>query len=237
MSKASQAIIQQLKELGDKSIAEHSQRFFKTAKGEYGEGDIFLGIRMPVLRKVAKQHKAAPLKDVLEILKSELHEARMLALLIMVLKFKSASLEERKDIYKEYLAHTRYINNWDLVDCSGMYIVGAYLSDKDRQPLYKLVKSESLWERRISIFSSFYFIRQNDFSDTLRLAELLLEDQEDLIHKVVGWMLREIGKRDIEVEREFLNKHYHRMPRTMLRYAIERFEEKERQGYLKGTIS
>lgn len=236
MSKRSQTIVEQLLALGNQEIAEHSQRFFKTGRGDYGEGDVFLGIRVPVLRKIAKEHQTTPLKDVLAVLKSEFHEARMLALLIMVLKFKSGSDAEQAELYQAYLANTKYVNNWDLVDCSGMYIVGAYLYDKNRQPLFELVKSASLWERRIAIFASFYFIRQNEFDDTLALAELLLQDPQDLIHKMVGWMLREVGKRDIDAERRFLNQHYQRMPRTMLRYAIERFDEADRQAYLKGTV-
>ncbi len=226
-------ITKQLKALGNKTAAEHAQRFFKTGPGQYGEGDLFLGIRVPVLRKLAKEHRDISLDDAVELLQSPFHEVRFLALLIMVLHYERGGNEAA--IYRDYLANTRRINNWDLVDVTAAQIVGAYLSDQDRKPLYKLAKSKSLWERRIAIIATFYFIRRNQFDDTLAIADLLLNDKEDLMHKAVGWMLREIGKRDLKIEEAFLLPHYQQMPRTMRRYAIERFPEPKRIDYLKGT--
>ena len=226
-------IIKQLHELGNSDIAAHSQRFFKTGKEEYGEGDRFLGIRVPVIRKLIKEYQTISRKDTLELLKSPFHEARQLALLILVARYSSSpDTAEQNDIYRAYLSHTEFINNWDLVDCSAGQIVGAHLFSRARRPIYQLARSKSLWERRISIISTFYFIRRNDFSDTLAIAELLLHDQEDLIHKATGWMLREVGNRNRNAEEEFLEEHSHEMPRTMLRYAIEKFPEKKRLAYL-----
>jgi len=230
-----QKIVKHLHELADPTIAEHSQRFFKTAKGEYGYGDKFLGIRVPIIRKLVKQNEDVSLEVVERLLKSKHHEIRLFALLLLVSYF-SKSSRSRDEIYDLYLSHTQYINNWDLVDSSAHYIVGLYLKDKDRGVLYELCKSTSLWERRIAIMSTFYFIKHNQFEDTLRISQILLADEEDLIHKAVGWMLREIGNRDIAKEMSFLNEYYKVMPRTMLRYAIEKFEETERQKYLKGNV-
>jgi 3-methyladenine DNA glycosylase AlkD len=185
---------------------------------------------------LAKELKATPIDDVLQLLQSPIHEDRSLALLILVHAFTKDDAATKKKIYEAYLAHTDFINNWDLVDVSAPHIVGAYLKDKSRKPLYKLAKSNSLWERRISIIATQHFIRQNDFADTLQIAKLLLHDQHDLIHKAVGWMLREIGNRDLATEEAFLQVHYRMMPRTLLRYAIEKFPEAKRQAYLKGTI-
>ncbi len=224
-----------MQELGDHETAAHSQRFFKTGKGEYGERDRFLGIRVPVLRKCARQFRETGLKDTLELLKSSLHEARLLALFMLVAKYSKGAISEKQAIYRAYLGHTKYINNWDLVDSSAEHIVGAHLFDRERKPLYRLVRSQSLWERRIGIMSTFRFIKAGDFADTLALAELLLHDREDLIHKAVGWMLRAVGNRDFHVEEEFLLKHYRDMPRTMLRYAIEKFPEGERRAFLQGS--
>lgn len=230
---ASKQIVLRLKELGNDEMARHSLRFFKTGRGEYGEGDLFLGIRVPVIRQCVKIYWDTPLDEVVEILNSPYHEARLLALLIMVAKYAKGTEQERKTLYRVYLDHTACINNWDLVDCSAEHVVGAYLFTRPRAPLYRLVKSESLWERRIAVLSTFHFIRRNDFKDTLKLAEILLLDREDLIHKAAGWMLREVGKRDQNIEREFLDRHAHAMPRTMLRYAIEKFPEPVRQRYLR----
>jgi 3-methyladenine DNA glycosylase AlkD len=213
-----------------------AQWFFKTGPGEYGEGDQFIGVRAPDLRRLAKELKATPVDEVLQLLQSPIHEERALALLILVHAFTKGDAATKQKIYAVYLRHTDFINNWDLVDVSAPHIVGAYLFDKSRQPLYKLAQSKSLWERRISIIATQHFIRQNDFSDTSQIAKLLLHDQHDLIHKAVGWMLREIGKRDLAVEESFLQIHYKTMPRTMLRYAIEKFPEPKRQAYLKGTV-
>ncbi len=191
---------------------------------------------MPVTRKVARKFRELSLDQILKLLKSKFHEERLLALFMLVALFKKGDDIEKKNIYNAYLGHTDSINNWDLVDGSAHQIVGGYLFERDRRPLYKLVKSKSLWERRISMIATYTFIKKNDFVDTLKLSEILLPDEEDLIHKAVGWMLREVGKLDLEVEEKFLRKHYKKMPRTMLRYAIEKFVEKKRQGYLQGTV-
>ena len=225
-----------LKELGDPTIAAHSQRFFKTGKGDYGEGDQFLGIRVPVLRDQVKHYQSTPLLEVEKLLKSSFHEERLFALLLLVRKFSKGDNKEKTAIYHLYLSNTEYINNWDLVDSSAYQIVGVYLETKDRQILYQLAQSQNLWERRIAIMATFQFIRNQQFEDTLRLSELLLTDTEDLIHKAVGWMLREVGKRDVAIEKTFLQQHYKTMPRTMLRYAIEKFSKQERQQYLAGTV-
>ena len=223
-----------LRELGNAEIAQHSQRFFKTGKGEYGEGDRFLGIRVPVLRQRIRQYHDVEPEVVVELLASKYHEERLFALLLLVDKFKCGTNEERSWIYRQYLKNTQYINNWDLVDSSADKIVGAYLEPRSRKPLYTLAKSKSLWERRIAVMATFHFIRQGDFNDTLVLSELLLQDKEDLIHKAAGWMLREIGKRDIETEKQFLDRFHKAMPRTMLRYAIERLPQGDRCKYLEG---
>jgi 3-methyladenine DNA glycosylase AlkD len=225
-------VVSRLRRLGDAQIAAHSQRFFKTGPGEYGEGDRFLGIRVPVLRAELKHHPDLPLRETLKLLRSPYHEARLLALLLLVEQFKRGGNPVQENIYRHYLEHIPYINNWDLVDSSAPQIVGTYLQKRDRSVLYRLVASESLWERRIAVMASFHFIRQHSYADALALCEALLTDPEDLIHKAAGWMLREIGKRDGAVEREFLKRHYRNMPRTMLRYAIEKFPQRERQRYL-----
>jgi 3-methyladenine DNA glycosylase AlkD len=193
-------------------------------------------VRVPQLRQLVMQFAEIPRKDIQVLLHSSIHEERLLALLLMVRRFQRAKEKEREELYRCYLASTRYINNWDLVDASAEYIAGAWLRDKSRQPLYRLARSASLWERRIAIMASFHFIKQGEFAETLKLAECLMHDEHDLIHKAVGWMLREVGKRDQNAEEQFLQKHYRQMPRTMLRYAIERFPEKKRQDYLKGRI-
>ena len=226
----------EMRKLANKKIAEHSQRFFKTGKGQYGEGDIFLGIRVPVLRKIAKKFRRISLAEVSKLLESKFHEERLLSILMLVNLFKSGDEDDQELIYELYLDKTKFINNWDIVDISAGNIVGAFLFKKDKAPLYRLVFSENLWERRIAIVATFYFIRNDEFDDTLKIAEILFTDKEDLIHKAVGWMLREVGKRVIEIEEEFLEEHYLKMPRTMLRYAIERFPETRRKMYLKGQI-
>ena len=230
-------VITELQGMGDPAIAAHSQRFFKTGPGEYGEGDIFLGIRVPELRKLSNRYRDLELKEVRQLLGSNYHEARLLALLILVQQFKRGDAELQKAIYTIYLDSTGLINNWDLVDSSAHLIVGPYLQDKDRSMLYRLARSDSLWERRIAIMATFHYIRGNSYTDTLALAEILLHDPHDLIHKSVGWMLREVGKRDRPSLVEFLSRHYPSMPRTMLRYAIEKLDEEERQAYLKGTAT
>ena len=226
----------EIRKLANKKIAEHSQRFFKTGKGQYGEGDIFLGIRVPDLRKIAKKFRRISLAEVSKLLESKFHEERLLSILMLVNLFKSGDEDDQELIYELYLDKTKFINNWDIVDISAGNIVGAFLFEKDKAPLFRLVFSENLWERRIAIVATFYFIRNDEFDDTLKIAEILFTDKEDLIHKAVGWMLREVGKRVIEIEEEFLEEHYLKMPRTMLRYAIERFPETRRKMYLKGQV-
>lgn len=225
-----------LEALGDPAIATHSQLFFKTGPGEYGEGDRFLGIRIPVIRAQVRKHRDLTMGEALRLLVSPYHEVRMFSLLWLVMKFNKGDEQERRTIYEAYLGHTAFINNWDLVDCSAHPILGGYLDARDRKPLYVLADSESIWERRMAIMACLHFIRQRDFADALKLSERLLKDGEDLIHKAVGWMLREIGKRDLPVEQSFLKTRYRRMPRTMLRYAIERFPKEERGRYLRSEV-
>ncbi len=229
-------IQKKLKGLGKKEKAKKHQRFFKTGPGEYGEGDVFIGVTVPELRKLAKEYKTIGINEIKQLLKSEIHEERLLSLFLLIHRYSKGDEPEKKRIYELYLKNTKFINNWDLVDSSAGHIVGAFLFDKSKKPLYDLVKSNNLWERRISIISTFYFIKRNQFSDTLKISKILLSDKEDLIHKAVGWMLREVGKRDMSVEENFLKNHYKNMPRTMLRYAIEKFPESKRQEYLKGKI-
>lgn len=225
-----------LRELGNPVYAEHALRFFKVGKGEYGEGDQFLGIRVPVLRKHAKTFRHLSLKEATQMLHSDFHEERLCALFILVQKFNNGSPSEQEKIYELYLANSQYINGWDLVDSSAHQIVGKHLIDSDRSVLYSLAESESLWERRIAIISTHHFIREHQYPDTLKISEQLLEDKQDLIHKAVGWMLREIGNRELAVEESFLKRHYKTMPRTMLRYAIEKFPEEKRKRYLRGLV-
>jgi len=231
-----QEITNRLIALGNKEQAASGQRFFKTGPGEYGEGDIFLGIKVPVLRRLAKEYLNLSLKEVKTILGSKYHEQRLLSLFIMVDQFSKGDQKKKNNIYALYLKNTGLINNWDLVDSSAHHIVGPYLMDQSKAPLYELAQSDLLWERRIAIMSTFHYIKNDKFTDTLKIAGRLLADKEDLIHKAVGWMLREIGKRHLPSEETFLKKHYHNMPRTMLRYAIEKFPEPKRQRYLKGII-
>ena len=212
------------------------QRFFKTGKGEYGEGDVFYGIKVPVQRTIAVRFKEVVLGDLKTLISSKVHEERLIAAFILVGQFKKADDERRKIIYEFYLKNRKGINNWDLVDLSAPKIVGEYLIDKEKELLYKFAHSKNLWEKRISIISTQAFIKQHWFEDTLMISEILLHDKHDLIHKAVGWMLREIGNRDIETEEEFLKQHYKTMPRTMLRYAIEKFPEIKRKAYLLGKI-
>jgi len=221
-----------LQNLADQETAKHSQHFFKTGKGEYGEGDQFLGICVPVIRKLAKKFSHLSLSDIQALLKSKFHEQRLLAIIMLINRFKKADAKDQKDIFLLYIKNIKYINNWDLVDVSAPQIVGAYLSDKNKSLLYDLVVSDSLWERRIAIISTFYFIRNNDFTDSLKLSENLLNDTHDLIHKAVGWMLREIGKKDRLAEEAFLDQFATIMPRTMLRYALEKFPDEIRKSYM-----
>lgn len=224
-----------LRELGDSGYAKHSHRFFKTGEGEYGERDQFLGIRVPIIRQCANKFSSLSLIEIHKLLKSIYHEERLCALFMLVKKFEK-SKHEKSVVYRFYLDNTKYINSWDLVDCSAYKIVGPYLEDKNKSPLYRLARSKDLWERRIAIISTLHFIKNMQFDDTLEISKNLLNDKEDLIHKAVGWMLREVGKRDPKIERTFLLNTYKKMPRMMLRYAIEKFPELERKKYLKGNI-
>ena len=229
-------LIQELQESSNPEQAKNLQRFFKIGAGQYGEGDIFLGIKVPKQREIAKKYIDLPLPRIQELLNSKIHEYRLVGLLILVDKFKKADETEKGDIFNFYLKNTKNINNWDLVDLSAPNIIGNFLLNKKKDILYKLAESKSLWEKRIAIISTSTFIRKEEFIDTLRISEILLKDKHDLIHKAVGWMLREIGKKDEKVLEDFLKNHYKNMPRTMLRYAIERFEEEKRKKYLKGKV-
>ena len=221
----------------DVEVAAFLQRFFKTGPGEYGEGDLFRGIRVPVLRELSRTFRTLSLADTVELLQSKWHEDRLLALLLLVRRFGAADEAEREKIFRLFLANIDRVNNWDLVDSSAPQIAGAFLWNKSRQPLRQLARSSTLWERRIAIMATFHFVRQGDSDETLRIARMLLRDDHDLIHKAVGWMLREAGKRDGAALRRFLDEHAARMPRVMLRYAIEKFPEPERQRYLSARAS
>jgi len=229
-------IRQRLRNFARREKADILRRFFKTGPGQYGDGDLFLGVVVPNIRKVARECQEAPLREITKLLSSAYHEERLLALLMLVDRFSRGDEAIRRKIYGFYLKNIRHVNNWDLVDLTAPNIVGVYLSDKCRKPLYAFAKSRDLWKRRISIMATFPFIKQNDFSDTFKIAAMLLSDDHDLIHKAVGWMLREVGKRDLRVEEQFLKRHYKKMPRIMLRYAIERFPEPERKRYLHGKV-
>ena len=215
--------------------AEILKKFFKTGKGQYGEGDIFLGVQVPDLRKIVRKYANIPLDNTLNLLRSKIHEERLTALLFMVEKTKCTDEAGKETLFKKYLENTLYINNWDLVDLSADKIVGSYLFEKPKNILYSLAASKNLWERRIAVMATFDFIKKGFYEDTLKLARILLNDRHDLIHKAVGWMLREIGKRcSQEVLEQFLLVNYKQMPRTMLRYAIERLPEDLRLQYLNG---
>jgi 3-methyladenine DNA glycosylase AlkD len=239
MKNAATDVRKELQNLVDPDKAAILQRFFKTGLGQYGEGDIFIGVMVPHSRQVAKKFSQLPLGEVRTLLYSRIHEERLVALLILALRYSSSassSREENEEIVKFYLDNIKQVNNWDLVDLSAPNILGAYLmvdnrDDRRRKLLYKLAKSENVWERRIAIVATHHFIRNGDFSDTLQIAEMLLQDRHDLIHKAAGWMLREVGKRDSAAEEAFLEKHCNVMPRTMLRYAIERLPESKRRRY------
>ncbi|MHC1716789.1 MAG: DNA alkylation repair protein [Candidatus Dojkabacteria bacterium] len=227
-------ILKDFKDVSSVERAKASQRFFKTGKGEYGEGDVFIGTVVPDIRFLTKKYyKDMDLSDVEFFLHSEIHEYRLFALLVLVLQFEKGDGEKKKEIFNFYLGNTRYINNWDLVDLSVPNIVGMYLRDTDRKILYTLVRSENLWEVRIAVLATFAFIRSNDYEDILRIAKQLLSHRHDLIHKAVGWMLREVGKRDEAVLVEFLDSNYSVMPRTMLRYAIEKLDGRKKINYMK----
>ncbi|MEI7893601.1 MAG: DNA alkylation repair protein [Myxococcales bacterium] len=236
MGATADEIRSKLEALADPRVAEVSLRFFKTGPGEYGEGDRFRGIRVPLLRKLRAEYRDLPVADMIELLVSPFHEDRLLALLLLMHRYWRVDEQGQGEIYEIYLSHTAWINNWDLVDVSAEHIVGSFLRDKERTPLYQLAASRDLWERRIAIMATFRYIKRGEFGPTLALAAMLLDDKEELIHKAVGWMLRETGKRNMDTEERFLRQHYRKMPRTMLRYAIERFQEERRQQYLKGLL-
>ncbi|MBI4993392.1 DNA alkylation repair protein [Candidatus Wolfebacteria bacterium] len=224
-----------LRGFANKEKAKILARFFKTGKGEYGNSDIFLGVMVPQQRKIAAEFKNLSFQEIKKLLKSKIHEERLTGLIILVNQYKSGNEILREKNFKFYLKNISCVNNWDLVDLSCRDIAGNYLiscSEKNRKILYKLAKSKNLWHRRIAIVSTWAFIRIGDFKDALKISEMLLSDKHDLAHKAIGWMLREVGKKDEPTLRKFLNKNVSKMPRTTLRYAIERFSEKDRKKYL-----
>jgi len=225
-------IARELQSLKDPIKAKNLARFFKTGKGEYGQGDVFLGITVPRQRTVAKKYSDLSFTELQQLLSGKIHEYRLTALLILISQFRKADLSTKKAIVNFYLKNTTNINNWDLVDLSAPSILGEYLLDKDKGILLKLTRSPRLWERRIAVLASFQLIKNYRFIESLKIAQILLKDKHDLIHKAVGWMLREIGKRNIAVEEQFLRKFSSQMPRTMLRYAIEKFPESQRLAFL-----
>lgn len=232
------SIIERLEQERNAAKAQILQGFFKTGKGQYGEGDIFWGISVPTLRGIAKTYyQQIPTEEITQLLHSPIHEQRLLSLYILILRYNHAKDDnEKQAIIDTYLSNTRYINNWDLVDSSAYHLLGKHYSNKPRTILFQLVHSSDLWEQRIAIIATFYFIRQHDYADTLRMAGILLHHPHDLIHKAVGWMIREVGNRDYETAYAFLVEHYAQMPRTMLRYAIEKFDEPVRLAFLKGEV-
>jgi len=223
----------ELKKLSNPKQAKILRKFFKTGKGEYGEGDIFLGVKVPIQRKIAKRHQELPLRDLEKLLNSRIHEQRMVSLFILISRYEKADKDKKKEIFDFYLKNIRGVNNWDLVDISAPKVIGDYLFGKPKKILYQFARSKNLWERRIAVISTYAFIRDGKFNDTLRISKILLVDKHDLIHKAVGWMLREVGKRNQKIEEEFLKKYHTKMPRTMLRYAIEKFNKRKRRFYLK----
>jgi 3-methyladenine DNA glycosylase AlkD len=226
----------EIKTLSSREASMTMQWFFKTGKGEYGEGDVFVGLKVPTQRKLARDFRDLSFSDLKLLLNSTIHEERLISLFILIDKYDKGDEQKKKVIFSFYLKNRRGINNWDLVDLSAPKIIGKHLLNKDKSLLFKFAVSKNLWERRIAVLSTYEFIRNNDFKTTLKIAQLLLEDEHDLIHKAVGWMLREIGKRDLQAEEKFLKIHYKKMPRTMLRYAIEKFPETKRKKYLQGKI-
>ncbi|MDD2708011.1 MAG: DNA alkylation repair protein [Verrucomicrobiae bacterium] len=229
----SPSIRKQLHSFANPAKAAILQRFFKTGPGEYGEGDVFIGVVVPTLRKLAAQGRDLPMEQVRLLLRSPIHEERLLALLILVIKFQKGGEGEQGAVFRFYCRHLRWINNWDLVDLSAPQIVGGWLLDRDKTLLFKLASSKHLWSRRIAILATFAFLRQGRFNETFAIAKKLLHDPHDLIHKAVGWMLRETGKRNLAAEEKFLKIHSQKMPRTMLRYAIERFPKAKRKKYMR----
>ena len=225
-----------IKKLASPETAKHAQRFFKTAKGDYGHGDKFLGVRTPKIRELAKKYTDLTLNEILILVKSKFHEERLCGLIMMADKYaKSKDEKEQQTIFNKYVKHFKYINNWDLVDATAPHIVGKHLLERDRKIIYQWAKSKHLWTKRIAIISTWWFIRNNDLKDVFRISKILLNDKHDLIHKAVGWMLREAGKKDLKKLESFLIKYYRSMPRVMLRYSIEKFPKTKRDQYLKRT--
>ncbi len=222
-----------LRQYSSTERADVSKRFFKTGPGQYGEGDVFIGVTVPNCRAVAKQFRDAPFSDIESLITSKIHEDRLTALLILVEKYKRGN---KKEIVSFYINNLQHVNNWDLVDLSADKLLGEYLFDKEKTYLYRLAQSRSLWERRIAVVSTFNFIKKRQFEPTFKIVEIIMQDEHDLIHKACGWMLREIGKRNEKYLETFLAMHYKKMPRTMLRYAIERFSSERRKRYLEGSI-
>lgn len=222
----------EIRKIATSERAKVNQWFFKTGKGQYGEGDIFIGLTVPDSRKIAKKYQDLNFSEIKELLNSKIHEERLIALLLLVHLY-GTNKKLRKKIFDFYLKHTKRVNNWDLVDLSCPKIIGEWLKDKDRKILYKLAKSENLWEKRISIVSTYSFIKKKEFKDTLKISEILMKDDHDLIHKAVGWMLREVGKKNEKVLCKFLNKYSKIMPRTMLRYSIERLDKSKKEHYMR----
>jgi 3-methyladenine DNA glycosylase AlkD len=225
-----------IKSLGTREIADSMKWFFKTSKGEYGEGDKFAGLKVPTQRKLAKEFKHLLLSDLKKLLSSPIHEERLISLFILVDQYSVSDEKGKKEIFNFYLENRKGINNWDLVDLSAPKIVGKHLVDKDKSILLEFANSTELWEKRIAILSTQLFIKNGIYDTTIQIAEILLNDKHDLIHKAVGWMLREIGNKDLKTEEDFLKRYYKKMPRTMLRYAIEKFPESKRKKYLEGKI-
>lgn len=227
-------VTEEIKNLANPELAQHHKRFFKTGRGEYAEGDLFYGIKVPELRKIAKKHyKNLDLRHIDELIKDPYHEVRLVAIVIMILKYQKALQDEQEEIYNLYLNNVNYINNWDLIDISAQHIVGAFLFGKSTDKLWELANSNHIWSERISMLSTFYFIRQGKYDITLELSEYFLGHKHDLMHKATGWMLREIGKKDINTLYSFLDRFHKTMPRTMLRYSIEKLSEQKRKFYMK----
>jgi 3-methyladenine DNA glycosylase AlkD len=236
MSASLNELRKKIKALGSSEVSRTMQWFFKTGKGEYGEGDIFTGLKVPTQRKLALEFRDLSLTDLRILLNSPIHEERLISLFILVDNYRRGDEQSKEEIFSFYLKNKRGINNWDLVDLSAPKIIGKHLLNKDKSLLFKFALSKNLWERRIAILSTYEFIRNDNFDTTFKIAEVLLQDNHDLIHKAIGWMLREVGKRDLKAEGNFLKIYYKKMPRTMLRYAIEKFSEIKRKKYLLGKI-
>ena len=236
MNKRLTELRKKIKLLASPEVSKTMQWFFKTGKGEYGAGDRFAGLKVPTQRKLAREFRDLTLNELKILLSTSIHEERLISLFILIGLYEKGSDKLKQKIFSFYISNRKGVNNWDLVDLSAPKIVGKHLQDKNKNLLFKFAVSKNLWERRIAVLATYEFIRNSDFKTTLRISEILLQDKHDLIHKAVGWMLREIGNRDINAEESFLKIHYKVMPRTMLRYAIEKFPELKRKKYLQGKI-